>query len=156
MATPSRKLIATVGATAAVILMTLVPKHEGTIYRGYIDPVGIVTACTGHTRTAEMRKYSPEECAKLLEEDLITHAVGVLKCTPVLKDQPYPLAATVSFAFNVGVSAYCKSTMAYKFKHGDLAGACAELSRWIKGGGRVLPGLVTRRAEERDICEGHL
>ena len=151
---PSKALIGVVGVTAAAILMVLVPKHEGTIYRGYIDPVGIVTACTGHTRTAEMRKYSGEECAKLLEADLITHAVGVLGCTPGLKEHPKPLAAAVSLAFNVGVTAYCNSTMARKFNAGDYAGACAEMSRWIRGGGRILPGLVTRRAEERDICEG--
>lgn len=154
---PSKKLIAVVGSTAALILMTLVPKHEGTIYRGYLDPVGIVTACTGHTKTAVLgKKYSKADCDKLLEADIIEHAQGVLACTPVLKDQPYPLAATVSFAFNVGVGAYCKSTMARKFRYRDFVGACAELSRWIKAGGQILPGLVTRRAEERDICEGHL
>lgn len=157
MAQPSNRLIGAVGVAAALTLMALVPKHEGTVYRGYLDPVGIVTACTGHTRTAELhRMYTKEECARLLEEDLVTHATGVLRCTPGLKERPNQLAAAVSFAFNVGVNAYCQSTMARKFNAGDLAGACAELDRWVRAGGQILPGLVTRRAEERSICEGDL
>lgn len=153
MAQPSKKLIATVGTTAAFILMTLIPKHEGTVLRGYRDPVGIVTACVGHTKTAELRPYTQAECDQLLDEDLIYHAEGVLHCTPGVKQHAYPLAAAISFTFNVGVTAYCQSTMARKFNADDYEGACAEFSRWVKAGGRVFPGLVTRRAEERAICE---
>jgi lysozyme len=60
-----------------------------------------------------------------------------------------------SWAYNVGSSAACKSTLVKKLKAGDYAGACAELSRWTKFQGRDLPGLVKRRAEERALCESH-
>lgn len=152
-----RTLQATVGAGAAALLLSYVPKFEGMVLRGYADPIGIVTACAGHTKTAVLgRPYTPAECTELLDSDLVGHAEGVLACTPGLKGQTYRLAAATSFAFNVGVGAYCKSSMARKFNAGDYAGACAEMSRWVYAGGRVLPGLVSRRATERAMCEGRL
>ncbi len=150
----SPKLIASVGAACAAALMYCVPIYEGTILKGYRDPIGIVTACTGHTKTAQLgKKYTQAECDKLLQDDLLEHAEGVKKC---LKYQvrDYQLTAFVSFAYNVGVPTFCASTLARKFNAGDVAGACAELSRWVWAGSQVLPGLVTRRAEERKICEG--
>lgn len=68
--------------------------------------------------------------------------------------------ATVSFAYNVGANAYCASTTARRFNAGDLRGACRAINeaddgrpQWVTARGRVLPGLVKRRAEERAICE---
>ncbi len=65
-------------------------------------------------------------------------------------------AAFLSFAFNVGEGVLCKSTLVRKANAGDLQGACAELSRWTYAGGKQLPGLVQRRAVERQMCEGGL
>jgi lysozyme len=62
--------------------------------------------------------------------------------------------AVISWAFNIGSGAACKSTLVRKLKAEDYAGACAELDRWVYFQGRVLPGLVKRRAEERALCEG--
>lgn len=154
VAAKNNKLKACVGAGAAAILLACVPKFEGVVLRGYKDPIGIVTACAGHTKTAVLgRPYSREECENLLADDLIEHAVGVNKCVtaPLTAGQR---AAFVSFAYNVGTSAFCRSTMAKKANRGDLAGACAELSKWTYAGGRQLPGLVKRREAERAICEG--
>jgi lysozyme len=149
-----RGIVATVGAGAAALLLSYVPQFEGMILRGYADPIGIVTACAGHTKTAILGKpYTRAECDNLLAADLVEHADGVLKCTPVLQGRTYQLAAATSFAFNVGVGAYCKSTMAKLFNAGQFMEACAQLSRWIYAGGRELPGLVTRRQTERAMCE---
>jgi lysozyme len=65
-------------------------------------------------------------------------------------------AAYLSFAFNVGVNAFCGSTAVRKLNAGDRTGACAELSNWTRSGGKVLPGLVRRRAAERQLCESGL
>src|SRR5690606_8856349 len=97
----------------------------GVILRGYKDPIGIVTACAGHTATAVLgRPYSREECNSLLRADLVEHAEGVLGCTPGLQGRTYQLAAAVSFAYNVGVGAYCRSTMARLNNAGQYAAAC--------------------------------
>ncbi len=151
------KLAGMVGAPAAALLLAYVPQFEGVVLRGYKDPIGIVTACAGHTKTAVLGKpYTRAECERLLVDDLAEHLDGVLKCTPNLKGATGPLAAAGSFAYNVGTGAYCGSTMARLFREGKVMEACAQLSRWTYAGGRQLPGLVTRRATERQICEGNL
>lgn len=153
MSASKKGLAATVGAGAAAILLAYVPQFEGVILRGYKDPIGIVTACAGHTKTAALgRAYTRAECDALLRDDLVDHAQGVLGCTPGLAGRTYQLAAAVSFAFNVGVGAYCNSTMARLNNAGQYAAACQQLDRWVYAGGRVLPGLVKRRAAEREIC----
>lgn len=159
-AQPGRKktLAACVGAACAALLMAVVPMFEGTVLTTYADPAlgwAVPTACVGYTgpQAVRGRVFTPAECQALLAEDLVAHAQGVLACVTV------PLstgetAAYTSFAFNVGVRAFCTSTAARLLNSGDRQGACAQLSRWTRAGGRVLPGLVKRRATERALCEG--
>jgi lysozyme len=52
------------------------------------------------------------------------------------------------------VSAFCHSTLNKKLNSGDYDGACKELLKWDKAGGKVLPGLVKRRQEEYAQCSG--
>ena len=59
--------------------------------------------------------------------------------------------ALVSLVFNIGGGAFRKSTLLQKLNAGDYAGASNEFMRWIKAKGRVLGGLVTRRAAERAL-----
>jgi lysozyme len=66
----------------------------------------------------------------------------------------YEFAAFVSLAYNIGVGAFCGSTLVKKLNAEDYAGACAEISKWNKFKGKPLLGLTRRRAEERAICEG--
>lgn len=148
------RLVAMVGAGAAATLLAYVPRFEGVVLRGYKDPIGIVTACAGHTKTAVLgRAYTQAECERLLVIDLVEHADGVASC--IHTDMtPGQRAAFVSFAYNVGVSKFCKSTMARLANAGEMGRACAELSKWTYAGGRQLPGLVKRRKTERAICEG--
>ncbi|KVD76971.1 glycosyl hydrolase [Burkholderia sp. ABCPW 14] len=158
---PKKTLVCAVGAIAAGVLAVAVPKFEGVKLVGYLDPVGIPTKCMGDTRDVVVgQAYSEAECRASLEAHLITHAEAVLRCTPSLKARPYQLAAAVSFADNIGPTAYCSSTTAKRFSAGDLRGACRAMNeaddgrpQWVTARGRVLPGLVKRRAEERAICE---
>lgn len=142
-----------VGALVAAALLYYTPQFEGMVLRGYTDPIGIVTACAGHTATAVLgRPYAKQECNALLQQDLAVHAEGVLECSPGLREHLPQLAAAISFAFNVGVPRYCQSTMAKKFNAEDYTGACAELLKWVYAGGKKLPGLVKRRETEYALC----
>lgn len=155
MKKPSKPLTVVVGAGCAAVLCLYVPQFEGVILRGYKDPIGIVTACAGHTKTAVLGlPYTREKCQELLETDLVEHAEPVLKCVKRSLTVGEK-AAVVSFAFNVGVGSFCSSTMARKLSAKDPT-ACMELERWVFAGGKVLPGLVKRRSIERQICEGKL
>ena len=60
----------------------------------------------------------------------------------------------VSFSYNVGTAAFCGSTLVKLLNRGQYTAACAELSKWVYQGGRVLHGLVKRREAERAKCEG--
>lgn len=147
------KLIAAIGAAAAALAVPLVAKYEGTVQTTYRDPVGIVTACTGHTGPELQmgQAFTREQCEDMLYSDLLKHTAA-LECVraPMTDGQK---AAFLSFAFNVGNAAFCSSTLARKANAGDMLGACAELSRWTYAGGKQLPGLVNRRAAERQLCE---
>ena len=150
------KLIAKIGAAAAALAVSAVAFYEGTVQRTYRDPIGIITACTGHTGPElEMgQTFTREQCDDMLAKDLLQHAAA-LDCirTPMADGQK---AAFLSFAFNVGNGAFCGSTLARKANAGDMRGACAELSRWTLAGGRELPGLVKRRTADRALCERDL
>lgn len=62
--------------------------------------------------------------------------------------------ALVSFAYNVGLGSLGSSTLLRKHRAGDYAGAAAEFSRWSKAAGKVLNGLVKRRAAEARVYQG--
>ncbi|MPT05742.1 MULTISPECIES: lysozyme [Delftia] len=147
------KLIAAIGAAAAALVVPVVKFYEGEVRATYKDPVGIVTACVGHTGPELQmgQVFTREQCEDMLYSDLLKHAAA-LECvkTPMTDGQK---AAFLSFAFNVGNRAFCGSTLARKANAGDMTGACAELSRWTYAGGKQLPGLVNRRAAERQLCE---
>ena len=150
--TPKQRLIAKIGAGAVAAVVPLVVFFEGEIRHGYKDPVGIVTACVGHTETAKIGKtYTKLECEYLLYHDLLKHT-DALDCIKVPLNENQK-AALLSFSFNVGNDAFCKSTLVKRANKGDLMAACAQLSRWTHAGGKELPGLVKRRAAERALCE---
>jgi lysozyme len=58
------------------------------------------------------------------------------------------LAAIVDFTFNLGAGRLQTSTLRRRINQRDWLAAGQELRRWVYGGGRVLPGLVTRREAE--------
>lgn len=147
------KLVAKIGAGATALAIPLVMLYEGYVPWVHRDPIGRLAACYGHddqTMTPGKR-FTAAECQAMLDQDLLKHAQA-LDCIkrPMTDGQK---AAFLSFAFNVGNKAFCDSTLARKANAGDMAGACAELSRWTRAGGRELPGLVKRRAAERELCE---
>ena len=70
------KLIAAIGAAATALVVPLVAKYEGTVLRTYRDPIGIITACTGHTGP-ELRMgqtFTRQQCEAMLYQDLAQHA----------------------------------------------------------------------------------
>lgn len=153
-----------VGGIAAAVLVLcggLIAGHEGLVLKTYPDPVGIPTACYGHTGPELQygQTYTKGECDALLDADIVVANAAVHRCirVPMFVHQE---AALTSFAFNAGGTALCSSTLARKANAGDWRGACAELDRWVyatQAGVRVkLKGLVKRRADERAMCEGRV
>lgn len=73
----------------------------------------------------------------------------MLRHCPALATEPEGrLAAIVYFTFNLGGGRLQISTLRRRVNERDWEDAARELRRWVYGGGRVLPGLVARRAAE--------
>lgn len=61
------------------------------------------------------------------------------------------LSAMTSLAYNIGIGAFKGSTLLKKHKAGDYVGAAAEFLRWNRAAGKVMTGLVRRRAAEAEL-----
>lgn len=156
-ATPAQKggLAAIVGTIAAGVLYVSIPKDEGMVYVGYLDLVGVPTKCAGDTYDVKVgKRYTVEECRASLDKQLVAHAAPVMQCTPGLRKEgmDYQRAAAVSLAYNIGVNAYCRSTVDRRFDAGNVRGACDAFLAWRFAGGREIRGLKLRRERERALC----
>lgn len=127
--------------------VSLVKASEGCRLTAYQDSVGVWTIGYGHTKGVKRGMKISQGVADLyLKQDLAKAAAAVKKYTnKVTQGQ---LDALTSFVFNLGVTAFRKSTLLKKHNRGDYAGAHDEFGRWVHAGGKVLKGLVTRRAAE--------
>lgn len=151
--TQRKGLGAIVGTVAAAALLVLTPKFEGTELTTYRDLGGVLTYCTGATENAAWgRTYTPEQCRAQLDRDLERHAAGIAKCVPMAHLTDGQKVAFVDASYNIGVSAFCGSSMARRANAGDMRGSCDALLMWNKVGGKEVRGLARRRQAEREIC----
>ena len=149
-----------IGATAAVV--AAIAGYEGYRERSYDDGVGVQTVGFGTTQHPDGRpvqkgdRLDPVRAVVALQRDADRHAKELAAC---IGDVPLTRGewdAYVSWAYNVGTAAACRSTLVKKLRQNppDYAGACAELLKWTKAGGRELTGLVNRRQAEYRMCMG--
>jgi lysozyme len=142
-----------VGAVAAAALFVFTPAQEGRVLKTYRDIGGVLTYCDGATENAQAGKtYAPAECDAQLDRDLERHATGIAKCIPMDRLTAGQKVAFVDAAFNIGVPAFCGSSMARRVNAGDLPGACDALLMWNRAGGKEVLGLTRRRQRERELC----
>lgn len=131
--------------------------HEGYTDKAVIPVRGDVpTIGFGTTSGVKMGdRITPPVALRRALVDVNKFEGAVKQCVTVPLHQ-YEYDAYIDLAYNIGPRAFCGSTLVKKLNAGDYAGACAEISRWVRQGGRVLPGLVTRREAERAMCEGEM
>jgi lysozyme len=114
----------------------------------YICPAGVWTCGWGSTGPDVFpgRKWTQEYANARLEMDAARFAKGTLLLCPSLDGER--LCAIADFAYNLGLGALRASTLRKRLNEGSYEAAGRELMRWVRGGGRVLPGLVIRRSTE--------
>jgi lysozyme len=174
---PSKKTLAGVvgSAAAAAALFMFVPKEEsgrqvaatvnpdqsitvrhvaGRQYlNAYLDIVKVPTACDGITKGVRLgMRFTPAQCDAMLEQELIVHAEPIIGCIPALKGRTNQVVAAVSLSYNIGAVGVCKSSIARLWNAGQWRAGCDRFPLFNKAGGRVIDGLVKRRARERAIC----
>ena len=154
-------------------LIKLVKHHEGVRLRPYRCPALLWTVGVGHvidpTHTAvkyEDRKNLPipdgwdrqlsmGEVDAILAQDLKRFERGVARLCPAAVNHQGQFDALVSFAFNVGLGNLQRSSIRMRYNRGDIEGAADAFLMWTKAAGRVLPGLVKRRQDERAMFLAH-
>lgn len=145
-----------IGGFTAVAMLAIgfVGGWEGKRNQAYRDIVGVPTVCFGETRGVKMGdKYTDEECEVMLGQGLTEFEAGMRKC--ILRPDRIPDKSYVSFlslSYNIGLGAFCRSTVLRRINSGDLIGACNGITVWNRAGGKVVRGLVNRRAAEKKLC----
>lgn len=139
---------------SAVLLVSLVG-YEG--YRGvtYIPVEGDVPTL-GFGTTEGVKPGDTTDPVSALRRALLDvqkFEGAIQRCVHVPVFQ-YEYDALVSLAYNIGQSAFCKSTVVRRFNAGDYAGGCEAILMWNKFKGRELRGLTMRRQQEYLTCLG--
>jgi lysozyme len=129
-------------------LYRLIRHFEGCHLTPYLCPAGVWTCGWGSTGPDVFpgKPWTQEYADKRLEMDAWKFARGTLAACPELQDDA--LCAIADFAYNLGLGRLRASTLRRKVNAGDMEGAKVELRKWVRGGGKVLRGLVLRREAE--------
>ncbi|MDO2449754.1 lysozyme [Enterobacter vonholyi] len=156
--------VCSVGAIIALVLgmgnvrtnergLELIGNAESCRRDPYVCPAGVITDGIGNTHGVKpgVRK-TDEQIAKdwqanILEAEKCVNAYGNGKS---LSDNTF--SAVTSITFNCGCATMRTSTLFKKLQQGEIKQACEQFPRWVYGGGQVLPGLVTRRNAEKQLC----
>ena len=129
----------------------LIKRFEGCKLEAYRCPAGVLTIGYGTTRGVyEGMKITQSIAEKMLTDDL--EAIETRLSNLNLKVNENQFSALVSFIYNLGFGNFLNSTLFGKVKNNakDLS-IKFEFERWVKAGGKVLPGLVKRRAAEWEL-----
>ena len=145
-------------ALAVLVAAALARRFEGLYLTPYLCPAGVPTIGYGATYYedgARVTLHDPAITKERAEALLLwmvrtVYLPAVLVLCPGITDHRL-LAVLIDFTFNLGSGQLKASTLRRKVNAGELDAVPAELRKWVKGGGRVLRGLVLRR--EAEIAE---
>jgi lysozyme len=134
--------------------LALIKHFEGCRLEAYLCPAGVWTIGYGHTRSVRDSDVIDQEAAEaFLIEDLEEFEGYVNSMTEVaLKQNEFD--ALVAWVFNLGPGNFKESTLLNRINYGPISDVPSQIKRWNKAGGKVLEGLVKRRAAEAALWEG--
>lgn len=136
--------------------LALLKSFEGCELTAYQDSVGVWTIGYGWTQPVNGKPVgkgmiiSQETADSLLRSGVVQYEKGVTGLVTVAVNQNQ-FDALADFAYNLGVKSLEGSTLLKKLNAGDYQAAADEFPKWNKAGGKVLNGLVKRRAAERSL-----
>lgn len=137
--------------------LKFIKDKEGVVHQVYDDGFGILTAGVGHQLTYEekrkLRKGSVigEDQVDLWLKKDVERAEDAVNNWVISELSQEGFDALVSFVFNVGVSAFKRSTLLKRLNQGKIEAAADEFNRWVFAKNKKLPGLVARRHQEREL-----
>lgn len=138
----------------------LIKHHEGVRNRPYRCPAGLWTVGVGHLigdgkslPDSWNRTFTQEEIDGLLKSDLRRFELGILKMLPNVPLRQCEFDCLVSFAFNLGLGTFQRSTLRQALLRGNKKEAMESLVKYCRAGGKILKGLQTRRLDEKALFE---
>ena len=145
-------------ADAVSVANALIRRFEGVYLTPYLCPAGVPTVGVGATyyEDGTRVKLTDQTITRERAEALLQWHVknvylpAVLRLCPGI-DNADRLAALIDFTFNLGAGNLKASTLRKRVNAGDWESVPAELMKWNKAGGRVLPGLTIRRKTEASM-----
>ena len=138
----------------------LIKKFEGFRSKPYKCPAGVPTIGYGATFYEDGTKVkltdnpiTEEKATELLKNMLSIFEKYVDSyCVDTINQNQFD--ALVSFCYNVGQGNLKSSTLLKKVnKNPNDETISAEFMKWVKGGGKTLPGLVSRREAEANLYQ---
>lgn len=136
--------------------IALIKKYEGLRLSSYKCPAGVWTIGYGHTRNTNENEHITETGANvLLEQDIerCEEAVDRLVNVDITQNM---YDALICFTFNLGVGTLSGSTLLSLLNTKQYLLSAREFFRWTHVGGKVIPGLVSRRKEEADLFTANM
>lgn len=135
-----------------------VKSKEGLKLTAYLCPANVWTIGYGNTfyetgvKVKQGDKISKDRADLLFNNVFENFALQVKKIIGSVMLNDNQFSALVSFAYNVGIGNLVKSTLLKKVKaNPNDKTIVSEFAKWNKGGGKVLPGLTSRRTKESEI-----
>lgn len=122
------------------------------------DPPGVITFCQGLTNFDDQtvkagQKFSKAECDKRFAEAMTRYYGYLKRQVPVIVNYPATFQASqLSILYNIGEGNYSRSSMKKAILDGQPKVACEKMKLYTKANGKVLKGLVNRRAAEYKLC----
>ncbi len=139
------------------IAIPVIKHFEGCHLYPYLCPAKVPTIGYGATRYPNGKQVTmddpdilKEQAEGILAFDLQKFALGVKRLIRVDLN-PNEHAALISFSYNLGLGNLQNSTLRSKLNRNERLAAANEFKKWRRAGGKILRGLVLRRAAERDL-----
>ncbi|MBL4795800.1 MAG: lysozyme [Oleispira sp.] len=149
---PNKPEFKTIRAPKIYVNVSIIREFEGLRLEAYLPtPNDVPTIGYGHTKGVFLGQVITENQANhFLGEDVkwAIEAVEKYVTVPININQK---SALVSFTFNVGATAFRKSTLVRKLNAGDYSEAAFQFLRWDKQKGKTLKGLTRRRLKEKAL-----
>ena len=133
-------------------MIAVIKKFEGLRLKAYKCPAGVYTIGYGHTENV----FADSEISELMADQILRKDLKNFE--QAINNLDLPLLqcefdALVSFAFNVGIGNFNKSTLKKLLLQKKFFYAAKEFDKWVYAGGKKLSGLQARRNKERKIFE---
>ena len=141
--------------------IALIKHYEGVRSRPYRCPANLWTVGVGHLigngkllPDSYNRTFTTEEIDGILKSDLRRFELGISKMLPNVPLRQCEFDCLVSFAFNLGLGTFQRSTLRQALLRGDKKTAMESLIKYCRAGGKILKGLQSRRLDEKALFEG--